>query len=151
MWFMFADFLSRLTASQPDPLTEGDARLALAALLIRVARADEVYDATERATIARILKARYALGPFDMEALLKQAETLEGEAPDTVRFTRAIKDSVPYPERLAVVESLWEVVLADGERDPEEDALLRVVVSLLGISDPDSARARHAAQRRIDG
>ncbi|WP_010140871.1 tellurite resistance TerB family protein [Oceanicola sp. S124] len=142
---MFGDFLSRLTAPRPDPLDEGDARLALAALLVRVARADGTYDTGERRSIGLILATRYGLDQAAAQALLGDAETLEGQAPDTVRFTRAIKDSVPYENRLAVVEALWQVVLADGERDPEEDALLRLVTSLLGITDQDSARARQRA------
>lgn len=142
---MFGDFLSRLTAPRPAPLDDGDARLALSALLVRVARSDGTYDAGERRTIARILATRYGLDPSDTGQLLDDAETLEGQAPDTVRFTRAIKDAVPYEERLAVVEALWQVVLADGNRDPEEDALLRLVSSLLGITDQDSARARQRA------
>ena len=77
----------------------------------------------------------------------QDAETLESEAPDTIRFTRAIKDAVAYEDRLAVIESLWQVVLADGAREDEEDALLRLVSSLLGINDRDSALAR----QRVSG
>ncbi|QOL80874.1 tellurite resistance TerB family protein [Pseudooceanicola spongiae] len=143
---MFADFLNRLIAPQPDPLNDGDARLALSALMVRVARSDGVYDKAERSMIARLLSQRYALSTQECEALLQDAETLETQAPDTVRFTRAIKDAVPYENRLSVVESLWKVVLVDGEREAEEDAVLRLVSNLLGISDPESARARQAAQ-----
>ncbi|HBR36515.1 MAG TPA: hypothetical protein DD939_04365, partial [Sulfitobacter pontiacus] len=70
------------------------------------------------------------------------AEALEAEAPDTVRFTRAIKDAVPYDDRLAVIKALWEVVLADGSRSDEENALLRLVANLLGVTDTDSAIVR---------
>jgi uncharacterized tellurite resistance protein B-like protein len=143
---MFADFLKRLTAPQPDPLTEGDARLALTALLVRVARADGAYDPEEQDRIDRITAARYALSPFEATALRKEAETLESEAPDTVRFTRAIKDAVAYEDRIAVIESLWQVVLADGVREAEEDALLRLVSGFLGINDRDSALARQRVQ-----
>ena len=75
------------------------------------------------------------------------AEQLESEAPDTVRFTRAIKDSVPYEHRTAVIEALWEVALADGERDADEDALIRMASNFLGISDRDSALARQKVAR----
>lgn len=53
-----------------------------------------------------------------------------------------LKDAVPYEQRLEVIRSLWQVVLADGTRADEEDALLRLVSNLLGISDTDSAIAR---------
>ncbi|MEI4232014.1 tellurite resistance TerB family protein [Roseovarius sp. D22-M7] len=139
---MFADLLNRLVQPEPDPLDDGDARLALTALMVRIARSDGDYDADESRRITRIITTRYALSPSEAETLRRDAETLEGEAPDTVRFTRAIKDAVPYEERLAVIEALWQVALADGARDASEDALLRLVSNFLGISDRDSALAR---------
>jgi len=54
---------------------------------------------------------------------------------------------VAYEDRRAVVEAAWSVVLADGQRADEEDALLRLVASLLGVSDMDSARARQKVAR----
>lgn len=144
---MFADFLKRLTAPAPAQLPGTDARLALTALLVRVARADHDYSSAERTRIQSIITTRYGLDDADRDALLSDAETLEYEAPDTVRFTRAIKDAVAYEDRLAVVEALWQVVLADGARAKEEDALLRLIANLLGITDMDSAQAR----RRMDG
>lgn len=137
---MFADFLRRLTA--PHPLPDADARIALAALLVRVARADARYSVEEIRHIDRILATRYGLDPVEAAKLRATAEAFEHEAPDTVRFTRAIKDAVPYEERLAVIEALWDVVLADGDRDDNETALLRLVAPMLGITDQDSAHAR---------
>lgn len=145
---MFADFLKRLTDPGPQRLPDADARLALAALLVRIARSDNDYAQAEIARIDRILAARYGLGPFAAAALRREAEALEAEAPDTVRFTRAIKDAVAYDDRRAVVEAAWSVVLADGQRAEEEDALMRMIASLLGVNDRDSALARQKAEGR---
>jgi uncharacterized tellurite resistance protein B-like protein len=144
---MFGDFLKRLTQPDPQTLIETDARLALSALLIRIARSDGDYAGSEIDRIDRITIARYGLSPFEATKLRGEAETLESEAPDTVRFTRAIKNAVPYEDRRAVVEAAWSVALADGQRAGEEDALLRLVASLLGVRDVDSARARQKAAR----
>ena len=114
----------------------------MTALLVRLARADNEYAAAEIHRITQVIMARYKLAEPEAIALRETAETLEQEAPDTVRFTRAIKDRVAYEDRIAVVEALWQVALADGNRDAEEDALLRLVVSLLGVTDVDSASAR---------
>ncbi|QYX58633.1 TerB family tellurite resistance protein [Roseovarius sp. SCSIO 43702] len=139
---MFGRLLDALAAPDPKPLSHDDARLALGALLVRVARTDGSYDAEEKRRITRILATRYNLDEAGAEALKSDAEALEAEAPDTVRFTRAIKDAVPYDDRIAVIEALWKVVLADGVRDDEENALLRLVASLLGVNDRDSNIAR---------
>ena len=145
---MFGELLKRLTASDPAPLPDPDARLALGALLVRIARSDGQYDEAEIARIDRILAERHGLGPFEATKLRREAETLESEAPDTVRFTRAIKDAVPYEHRLEVIEALWQVVLADGSRSDEEDALLRLTANLLGVNDRDSALARQRVEAR---
>jgi len=139
---MFADFLKRLTQPEPAPLQDHDARLALTALLVRIAQADNDYAPSEARRIDQITMQRYGLDEAQAQSLRSDAETLESQAPDTVRFTRAIKDAVPYEERLGVIEALWQVVLVDGARADEEDALLRLVASLLGVSDTDSAMAR---------
>lgn len=145
---MFSKLLNSVLGGDPapSPLADEDARLALTALLVRVARADDVYEETEAARIDRIVAARYELSPLEATELRKQAEAAEAAAADTVQFTRAIKDAVPYEDRIAVIEALWAVVLADGQRDAEEDSLLRLVSNLLGINDRDSAMARQRVQ-----
>jgi uncharacterized tellurite resistance protein B-like protein len=111
-------------------------------LLVRIARSDGNYDRAEKATILELTQERFGLAAGPAADLVNQAEQLEAEAPDTVRFTRAIKDAVAYEDRLGVIEALWTVVMADGDRDPAEDALLRLTASLLGITDKDSHSAR---------
>jgi len=143
---MFADLLKKLVQPEPEQLDDADARRALTALLVRLARSDNTYAASEIVRIDRIIAARYHLDKAGAAALRAEAEQLESEAPDTVRFTRAIKDAVPYDERVGVIEALWEVALADGARDQDEDALVRLVANLLGVNDRDSALAR----RRVD-
>ena len=139
---MFANILKTLMGPEAEDLAPSDARVAIAALLVRVARADSDYAMTEIVKIDRVLAARYGLELSEAQTLRAEGEALEKEAPDTVRFTRAIKDAVPYVDRVSVIEALWEIALADGQRDAAEDALLRLVANLLGVSDVESAAAR---------
>lgn len=139
---MFGAFLEKLAKQTADPLADDDARLALTALLVRVARTDGSYDPAEANRIERIISTRYGLDAADTTELRRRAEALEAEAPDTVRFTRAIKDAVSLEERIGVIEALWDVVMADGIREDEENALLRLVANLLGVNDRDSNMAR---------
>ncbi|SMX37692.1 TerB family tellurite resistance protein [Octadecabacter ascidiaceicola] len=139
---MFGDLFKRLTAPDPAPLPDADARVALGALLVRLARSDGAYDGEEIEQIDAVLMQRYNLSNTDAAVLRAQCETAETEAPDTVRFTRAIKDAVPFEDRVGVIEALWSVVLADGVRDEHEDAMLRMVAPLLGVTDMESHQAR---------
>ena len=144
---MFKLILDRLKgAESPEPLSTDDARLAMAAWMVRVARADHDYAPEEVAVIDALLMQRYGLDASETAALRTEAEELEANAPDTVRFTRLIKSAVPYEDRNAVAESLWRIVLADEKRDHFEDSFLRLVVSLIGVSDRDSGLARQRAQ-----
>ena len=139
---MLQDLLRRLTAPAPETLPETDARIALGALLVRLARTDGDYAASEIEQIDQVLMRRYGLNAAEAAELRTQCEALEAEAPDTVRFTRAIKDAVDYDNRVNVIAAMWAVVLADGVRDDEEDSMMRMTASLLGVSDQDSHRAR---------
>jgi uncharacterized tellurite resistance protein B-like protein len=142
---MFSRILSSL--SQPPQRPAPDAPRAFAALLVRLARADGHYSPTEAAGIDRVTAARYGMSAFEATAVRREGEALEAAASDTVRFTRALKDAVPYEERNGLMEALWSVALSDGTRDQDEDALIRLAASLLGVSDRDSALARQRVER----
>lgn len=143
---MIANILRQLLAPAPTRLADPDARLALAALLVRIARTDGLYAAAEVERIDRVLMARHGLSPFEAAALRAEAEALEVEAPDTVRFTRALKEAVAVEDRVGLMQALWSVAVADGLRDDLEDRLMRLVASLLGLTDVESAQARRRAE-----
>lgn len=147
---MIADFLKRLTGVNTDePLPLEDARIALGALMVRVARTDNSYTSAEKSRIDRVLIETYGISAPEAEALRADAETAEENAADTVRFTKLIKDAVPYDHRKDVVEALWRVAATDGINS-EEHGLLRLVSNLVGVSDVDSALARQRAVKRDD-
>jgi uncharacterized tellurite resistance protein B-like protein len=141
------DLLRRLLAPEPTRLPEPDAQLALAALLVRVARSDGLYAAEEVERIDKVLARRHGLDPFATARLRSAAEDLEREAPDTVRFTRALKDAVALEDRAELMTALWSVALADGLREAHEDRLMRLVANLLGLTDVESALARQRADQ----
>ena len=142
------DILRRLLTPEPARLPEPDARLALAALLVRVARTDGLYAAEEVERIDRVLAHRHGLGPFEAARLRSEAEALESHAPDTVRFTQALKAATALEDRSDLMSALWSVVLVDGQRDALEDRLMRMVATLLGLTDVESAQARQRAERQ---
>ncbi|MFN3825235.1 MAG: TerB family tellurite resistance protein [Pseudorhodobacter sp.] len=145
---MFEAFLRRLVAPAPAALPDPEARLALGALLVRLARADGDYAPSEKTRIDAILACRHGLTPEEAARLRAEAEVLESEAPDTVRFTRALKEAVPLEDRESLLEAMWSVALADRQRDDEEDRLMRLVANLLGLSDRASAEARQRVAAR---
>ena len=145
---MFDSLFKRLRAEPiPDPLEADDARLALAALLVRLARTDQDYAEVEKTQIDTILSKRYALSDTEAAALRVGAETVERTVGDTVHLTRLIKSAIPYIDRYALVVDLWRLVLADGSRDNAENQFLRLVTRLVGVNDVDSGMARQEAAK----
>lgn len=141
---MFRSLLSRLFAdeSEASPLSGNDADVAVAALLVRLARADDRYSDAERRNIDRVLTSRQHLDPDTAAEYRAAAEMIEAEAPDTVRFTRMIKDRIALEHRIGVIAAMWEVAYADGRRTADEDAVIRLTAKLLGVTDRESAVAR---------
>lgn len=143
---MFDTLFKRLRAEPaPDPLEANDARLALAALLVRLAHTDHDYADSEKAKIDELLAHRYGLSSAEAATLRTGAEEVEATAGDTVHFTRLIKAAIPYEDRIALVVDLWSLVLADGTREHAENQFLRLVVKLVGVNDVDSGLARQEA------
>lgn len=136
-------FIRRLLMSTGHAeLQPEDARLAIASVLVMAARADGKYDDGEAAMIDRVLMKRFGLTAAAAKGLRDEGEQAEAEAIDIYQFTKSIKTAIPHDDRVAIVEELWGVILADGERDPLEDTLMRQIVDRLGLSPMDSALAR---------
>lgn len=141
---MFRNLLTRLFSDETGgaPLAGQDAEVAIAALLVRVARADDHYSLPEQSRIDRILARRRGLDMDQAAERRAAAEMIEAEAPDTVRFTRLIKDRIALADRTGIIAAMWEVAYADNRRDQDEEALIRLVAGLLGVPDRDSAVMR---------
>ncbi|OYX50085.1 MAG: hypothetical protein B7Y90_05230 [Alphaproteobacteria bacterium 32-64-14] len=144
---MALDFFKRLMgATAPAELHDSDARTAVAAVLVMAARADGDYGLGEQAVVDHVLGTRFGLDAAGAEALRQQGEDAELESIDIYQFTKAIRTAIAIEDRVAIVEALWAVVLADGARDPHEDSLMRQLVDRLGLSPMDSALARQRVQ-----
>ena len=141
------ELLSGDTVPEKDD-PENAAQVAIAAILIEAAMADGEYAVSEQDKIGRILADRFDLSEEAAAALRAQGQEAQSEAMDLVRFTRVVKDSVPFEERVGVIEAVWRVIYADGDRDYEESALVRKLCGLLYVPDRDAGLAR---QRVVNG
>ncbi len=142
------DALKRLFAGDTTPEeTALSPALSTAVLLVEAALSDGVYADTEEAEILDVLQTGFDLSAPAAAELLADAKALADTAVDHYRFTKVVK-TLPHDQRISILTDLWRVVLADGDRDAHEDALIRRLAPLLGLSDRDRALARQAASSR---
>jgi uncharacterized tellurite resistance protein B-like protein len=145
---MFGKLFSKKREDKPETSSADPLQLALAALFVEAARADEQFDDDERALISKALQDRFAISEADATSLCREAETAQENATDIQRFTRIAKE-MPHDEKLSFIETLWEIVLSDGLRDPFEDTLIRRVCGLIYVDDRASGEARGRAEARL--
>ena len=146
---MIKNFFKKNSKSTEELVEHNDERVALTALLIKIAKSDYEYSSLEKSSIKIILKKRFSISELEVTDLITKAELLEDESSDSVRFTKVIKEFVPLEKRNEIIEIFWELVLADGIREDDEKSLLRILGSLLGVNDRDVDFARQNVQIKI--
>ena len=115
---------------------------AIAAILVRAAKTDNEYTESERKLIDQLLIKQLNIDLDTATILRNRGEKLETTINDNVQLTRIIKQDIAYEKRHEIIEQLWQVVLDDNNRTPEENKFMRVLTHLLGVSDVKSANAR---------
>lgn len=135
---MFRNLLSRLLTDEPDAgtLASGDADLAVAALLVRMARADDRYSEREQHLIDRVLAQRRGLAVDEAADHRAAAEMIEAEAPDTGWLMQRVRHCVRLEDRRGVVEAMWQLVNGASEPDNDEESLVRLAEGIM-IADGD--------------
>ncbi|PVA11302.1 hypothetical protein DC366_06065 [Pelagivirga sediminicola] len=143
---MLSRILNLFKGDPSEPLPDPDARLALGALMVRVAKADERYEVEEISRIDLLLARMNGLGPIDAAKMRATCEKIEAEAPTTRKFATLIRETVSFEARIEAHEALWQVMLADGRPSDSEMAIVVQVREALGLTkaDCDAAQTRAA-------
>jgi len=121
-------------------------RLAAAALLVEVARADFTQDAAEEQAMASLLTNTLNLDPRDVDALMSDADSAVDQATSLYDFTRLVNDHYDADGKRALVQSMWQVAYADASLDKYEEHLIRRVAELIYLPHEDFIRTKHAAR-----
>lgn len=137
-----------LGETRPEAGGGHDLRLATAALLLEMARADREETPAERQAAEAMLARHFSLERASAEALLARAEGSLHEAVSLYEFTRVLNDTLSAAERRAVVEMVAEVAATDGRFDKHEQHLLSKLADLLHLRRAEYASIRASVLRR---
>ena len=131
--------------------TEHSLQLATAVLLVEVMRADPTLAATERSAVIVALRTRFALGADELARLVELAEQTAKTAYDFHRFTSSINDHFTHPQKISIVENMWQVAYADGALDANENHVISKVAGLLHVTHGEYIAAKLRARDQRGG
>ena len=106
-------------------------RLAVAALLVEVLRADYDVGHEERQLVVASASRLLGLAVEESEALVAEAERHIDKSHDLYQFTSQINRVYGEVEKLQLLEALWRVAHADATVHKYEEHLIRRVADLL--------------------
>ena len=105
----------------------------ITALLVHVAKVDEIYTEKERGIIKNFITS-FSYDEKDCEIILQDAEKLEENSNQLLNFTNKIKkDTLEF--KSLVIKELWKIIISDNSTDEYESNLVRRICGLIYFPD----------------
>jgi len=123
--------------------------VATCALLIEISRIDGEFSAVEHETIIDIMKKMYELSPKETALIIETATEKVDASIDSWKFTNFLNENLSKPDRVLVMEHIWNLVFADGHLDVYETYLTNRLGGLLKLSHKENIAAKQKALKRL--
>ena len=117
-------------------------QLAIATLLMEVARADHHVSDAERRTVERVIEKHFSLSPEVVDEIAEIAEHEAEHATSLHPMTRLINDECSAADKAELIRMLWKVSCSDGRIDAHEEHLIRKVANLLHVPHREFIRTK---------
>ena len=105
----------------------------ITALLVHVAKVDEIYTEKEREIIKNFIMS-FSYNKKDCENILQDAEKLESDSIQLFNFTSAVKKE-SLEVKTEIIEHLWKIIISDQSVDQYESSLMRRICGLIYFPD----------------
>ena len=136
-----------IAKSSPEAREHG-LRLAAAALLFEVVRADGTVKDEELTVMRAAVQSTFGLARDEAEEIVRVAGESSRGAASLYEFTSLVDRELGFDEKKRLVELLWLVAFADAEKDAHEEHIVRQVAGLLHVPHPDFIDAKIRARAR---
>jgi uncharacterized tellurite resistance protein B-like protein len=134
-------------AGKPAPeAREHGLRLATAALMFEIVRADAEVKDEELTVVRAAIQGTFGLTRDETDELMRLAEEGSRGATSLYEFTQLIDKAFAPDQKKRVVELLWLIAFADAEKDAHEEHLVRKIAGLLHVPHPDFIDAKIKAR-----
>jgi uncharacterized tellurite resistance protein B-like protein len=141
-----------LTSELQSPLFDQEyaLRISTATLLIEVCRADFEEQESELDRMRHLMAQQFSLNETELDELMLQARESADKLVGLQQITRLLNEQFDASMKIRVVEMMWQVVYADGDKHHYEEHLIRQVSELLYVPHSRFIQARHKAEESID-
>ena len=138
-----------LPAEETPQAKEHAVKLATAVLLVEVMRADPARHDDEHRAVLASLREKFALQDGELAQLIELAEQTAQGASDFHQFTSRINDSFNHPQKIQIIEYMWQIAYADDHLHANENQLISKIAGLLHVTHGEyigaKLRAKEAA------
>lgn len=147
MFDPLSSFISHFVREErpSNQFAHADCRLLTAALLIRIAGADNEMSEVRWEKLHAVLKSRFELDDLSTNKLIDQAAAAERAAIDLYYFTHRLNAALDDQGRCQIIRMMWEIIYVDGSASEFENNIIWRAADLLGVP----SRQRIELRRRI--
>ena len=132
-----------------DNISEENNLELLCGLMIEAANSDGEIGAEEVEKIRETLINIFKENSDDVDSVLGTAIKNSNNSKSLYYYSSKINKNFSEEKKILLLETLWEIVLADGELHDYESSIIRRLSGLLYISDINSGNARKRALSKI--
>ena len=111
----------------------------ISALLVHVAKIDEIYSQREKNLIKDFIKSY--LKDSDINEILKEAEKIENDSNQLLGYTTIIKEK-KIEIKKDILEHLWKIIISDNNVDQYESNIMRRICGLIYFPDKECAEIK---------
>ena len=122
---------------------EYDNKIATSVLFLELAYADFIITDEEEKNLYTNLQRFFNLPQKEVEDTIAVAKEKRNNRNDIWIFTNQIKQNFGRERKIKIVELLWQLVFSDGHMDIYEEALMRKISNLLGLTHGEMIAAKN--------
>jgi len=125
-----------------------DIRVAVCALFLEMAYIDGEFSDSEQEEMIGLFKKHYHLSDEHVAELVEASEQELAGSIDLWQFTNLVNQNYSRPEKIQIIEMVWQVVYADKKLDQHEDYLIHKLSKLLRLTHKELIDAKLRAKAR---
>ena len=129
--------------TENSPNEDYDNKIATSVLFLELAYADFRVTDEEEKNIYKNLEKFFNLAKPEVDELIRVAKEKRNDRQDIWIFTNQIKQHFSRDRKIKIIELLWQLVFSDGQMDKYEEALMRKISNLLGLTHGEMIQAKN--------